>query len=539
MSVPTLNAPSVQPEAQPTQAEPIPHVSTAPAEGLTSIGKEIWGIGWEEYHKAAEAFAQQKETEFQTEALRIRNEYKQKFGMEAVGRHQSVTQALADARERILGTISSKYAQSVYNNSTLRIHRYAQEAVDGHFEAQNKAVQFGSYQAKQNANVRDIADFARDSEKQAEFIKKAEEIARKQYSDAAPDALEAQVKIAQGKVAEAIIRKLGDAGDPGLNDAVKKWGGLVHESVLEGAQRASIKKHVANSTHQIFQGVKSVDARGVENPYGAPDETTVLKNLHKMKDDPQFKEIQHQVRQELADAKALQEARSDKLAKRIRMAAQEGGGFDLDRGRVSTADIAELNSLAPEKLTVLQDHARNREQSILRAGEHAVDRANKQAFESIALKITKMSDDDLKSYNEDKLAVDMLRDHPGISDGAQERASVFLKRWQTVKPDAFERQALQMVHKMVMARWGGTPDVARRQEERLGEWARMGISNGSLAKGVEPFLKALKEEIAGTWVEVLRSKQKPEKIPLAPLNKPKVIEWEMGPDGPRPKVGGQ
>jgi hypothetical protein len=545
--VPELQVPQVTPEAQPSPVEPLPPLGSFAGahlgEGLASIGKEIYGIGWEEYHKAAEAFAQQKETEFQTEAARIRNEYKLKFNMDALARHKATTQALADARENILNTISSKYGRSLYNNSTLRIQRYAQEALDSHFEQQNKVVQFGSYVAKQHANVSDAAAYASDPVKVDGYMKEAEAIARKQYVDAAPDTIEAQVQVAQEKVASAVVKKLGDTNDPGLNAAIDKWGKFVSESVLNGARNASIKQHVAAEVRKIFSGIKIIDENGNENPFGSPDNDAVLLKLRELKDDEHYREIQHGALQEWHDAKALQTSHAEKLAARIRNAATSGpdgkpdGKFDLNRPWVSSDDKAALNAIGSTMLAALVEKEKQIGRRDVRWAAYRDKQVSLRGYQATTLGLWSMSDDAIKRYTPTKLLADMANDHPAMSDGDEARALAVLKKLQQTKPDAFERQVLPIVREEVNARFKGDPERAARWLAAAHDYAQVGLDN----KAIKPNADDVRKEIQAFIARGDRT-QRPAPVEVEharPVRAPRagVIQWEIGPDGkPRQKV---
>lgn len=139
--VPEINVPTVQGDSTPLVQTPAPGAGAFGAgigAGLTAIGEGLHSYGMDSYHAAVKATAQEKETEFQTEALKLRDQYRTKFNMDAISAHGPITKALEDARKRIVASIPTKSGQSLFNDNSLRVQRFAQESIDSHFETQNK-----------------------------------------------------------------------------------------------------------------------------------------------------------------------------------------------------------------------------------------------------------------------------------------------------------------------------------------------------------------------------------------------------------------
>src|SRR5712664_4131795 len=141
MPVPEIEVPTVQAEARPVAQTPAPPLGAFPGAhvgaGLGKIGEELFGVGWGAYHRAAEAHAQEMETKFQTAALKLRDQYRNLYNMDAISSHEEISKKLEEARNQIEGEVHSKYGASIYRNNTLRNMRLVQESIDNHFEQQN------------------------------------------------------------------------------------------------------------------------------------------------------------------------------------------------------------------------------------------------------------------------------------------------------------------------------------------------------------------------------------------------------------------
>lgn len=162
MAVPELQMPSVQSEATPTpQAVPV-NVGSAGevGAGIGKVGDALFQEGYREYHLAAETFAQQKENQFQDQALVLRDKYKNLFGDDAVKAHSDYSAELTKLRDTIGKTINSKYGFNLFDNGSRRNARFVQESMDSHFETQDRVFQDKTYKTAQFLDTKALASFA-------------------------------------------------------------------------------------------------------------------------------------------------------------------------------------------------------------------------------------------------------------------------------------------------------------------------------------------------------------------------------------------
>lgn len=274
MPVPEIKVPSAQPEGMPTVEQPAPPLASFAGAQVGSAlekgGEELFGAGMQAYHRAAEAQAQDKETEFQKRALEIRDQYKTLFNMDAIAAHGKATKALEQARADAEAGISTKSALGLFKNNSLRNMRLIQESMDSHFEQQNKQYQFSSYKQGQDADARGVAAFAADgnlgasSEKIEEMQQKARKFAETHGLDA--DAAE---EFATAKGAHALIKTMLDAKSPSSKAAYEKWGDKLEPSFQAAAQKTIAAQGVVQDGETLLAGLPRVDSDNKVNAKGA------------------------------------------------------------------------------------------------------------------------------------------------------------------------------------------------------------------------------------------------------------------------------
>lgn len=274
MPVPEIKVPSAQPEGMPAVEQPAPPLASfAGAQigaALEKGGEELFGAGMQAYHRAAEAQAQDKETEFQKKALEIRDQYKTLFNMDAIAAHGKATKALEQARTDAEAGITTKSALGLFKNNSLRNMRLIQESMDSHFEQQNKQYQFSSYKQGQDADARGVAAFAADgnlgasSEKIEEMQQKARKFAETHGLDA--DAAE---EFATAKGAHALIKTMLDAKSSSAKAAYDQWGDKLEPSFQAAAQKTIAAQGVVQDGETLLAGLPRVDSDNKVNAKGA------------------------------------------------------------------------------------------------------------------------------------------------------------------------------------------------------------------------------------------------------------------------------
>lgn len=274
MAVAEIKVPSAQAEDMPAVEQPAPPLASFAGAQIGSAleegGEELFGAGMQAYHRAAEAQAQDKETEFQKKALEIRDQYKTLFNMDAIKAHSKAAKALEQARADAEAGITTKSALGLFKNNSLRNMRLIQESMDSHFEQQNKQYQFSSHKQGQDADARDVAAFAADgnlkasSEKIEEMQQKARKFAETHGLDA--DAAE---EFATTKGAHALIKTMLDAKSPSAKAAYDQWGDKLEPSFQAAAQKTIAAQSVVQDGETLLAGLPRVDADHKVNAKGA------------------------------------------------------------------------------------------------------------------------------------------------------------------------------------------------------------------------------------------------------------------------------
>lgn len=138
--VPELQVPSVQPDATPTPQITPQDVGSAGkvGEGVEKIGDELFKVGYSEYERASQTFAQSKENDFQAKSQDLLDKYKLLQGVNAVNAHTKYIDDVAKLRESIGKEIPSKRGFDLYDNGSRRNERFAIAGANQHFETQSK-----------------------------------------------------------------------------------------------------------------------------------------------------------------------------------------------------------------------------------------------------------------------------------------------------------------------------------------------------------------------------------------------------------------
>lgn len=455
--VPQLAAPTEQAEGLPAVPAPVPSAGAFGVQigqGLEQAGHELFQVGLEQYHKAAEAFAQQKENEFQAGALKLRDQYKNTYLDKAIAGHTPISEALEKLDAQIAASIPSKYGTSLYNNSKLRTKRFIQESIDAHFEQQNKAYQSVQYKVGENGDAAMVAQLALDGAYPADNIEKIVLDRKKQALDYGtkqgmdPATAEAFSKNAAFKVTDALFKTLFDAHSNQPHEVIQselaKYEklGLVDAGRLESSQKALqgtasdawVAKTVANFVR--------VDADKRTDPKGFIRDADVLEAiqslpendpLRKLKTDSLLKEVQMR-KHEFANAGA-------ELANVVVRKIQLNGGAIPVRDQ----DWQDFLRLHPIEAQAISDKVGNRTYQQGQRAKVSAKQADAEAYGSAHYYLSELPQNQIKQMT--PASVDkLMRDgyvFPGRvqpSDGAMARAQDYLKKLQTDKLDPIEKQ---------------------------------------------------------------------------------------------------
>lgn len=283
-SLPQIEVPTEQADALPATVLPSPTTGAfgvGVGAGLQSAGDELFQIGHQQYLKAAEATAQQAEASFQTQAFKLRDEYRNLYGDKALGAHSQYSDAVEALRSKMANDLPSKYATSLFNNGSLRNGRLVQEGIDQHFEQQNKVFQFGSFKKLQASDAHAAAKLGEDYENNAAAIdekiegvyKRGLEIYSQSYSAADADALAKQDKAV---AADALIT--GMAKNPALSKALAKYGDVIDAKQKSAAVLAMGSQEASEAAKAAIYGTPDAPIKAqsaiptMHDADGLPDE---------------------------------------------------------------------------------------------------------------------------------------------------------------------------------------------------------------------------------------------------------------------------
>lgn len=455
-SVPQIDVPQEQADGLPAPQLVAPSANAFGAQigqSLDQAGVELFGVGLQQYHAAAEALAQQKEVEFQSGALKIRDQYKQLFQGDAIAAHEGATRAIEQLRAKSAASIPSKYGTALFNNNSLRNMRFVQESIDSHFEQQNGAFQIAQYKQGENGDAAMVAGLATDSSYNSTSIEKivtdrkekAAAFATSRGMD--PETAEAFSKNAAYKLTDALFKTLFNKDSRQPHELVKaeleKYAkaGLVDARTIEDSQKALQGTEARDWVSKTMANFVLVDADREPDPRGhvASDDVIAATNAI-AKDDPLRElKVDSLYREVALKNKNFRDAGAELENNVVRKMQGTGGAVpknDLDWQR--------FQRLYPIEARKLEDSASK--MSFQQAGRAQVtqQRADASSFGSTHLYLSELPQSQLKDIT--PATVDQLmRTHytgPGLqpSDAAMAKAQEYLKKAQAEKLDPVERQ---------------------------------------------------------------------------------------------------
>lgn len=456
--------PEIEPSEQAT-AQPAPVIQAPPlgvfsgeavGQGLGEIGKEVFATGMGAYHMAAEATAQAAETRFQTDAVKILEKYKTQYGWSAVQSHPQVTQELAQARQSALESLPSKLGRQYFNNSTLRIHRYAQESADSHFEQQNKIFQFGAYKQKQAADLGDLRTYAADQKpggKAEDYEKRLIDRATNQYGALTGDqeAVDAEVHRVKTLIADTVLRSIADKGGDAVA-ALKKYGALASGKALDAAQSALFEQRVDSAQDEIFKDIKRLDTSRKEDPsHGMLDATQVRERLTSRPRDQYTEELTKRVNKELAGDAQNNKDYAEGLNGQIQAILNKGG-------KVPDSLWADLNNAGPLGAKLFKDTLKSynmRVQNETKYTKWQQDTLDKSMIRQASWELLgSQNPADRKLFTKDQMLSEFNARWPGASAYAHKALSDEYDKWQKQDDKSFESQAAKLAKDAVLERWG-------------------------------------------------------------------------------------
>lgn len=289
--VPEIEVPTARPESAPAPTGPEPtsnsYFGKAVGGALSQAGEQLHSIGMTEYQRAAETKAQEAETAYQKQAQQIRDGYKQKLNYDAIGSHTEVSEALEKARTEIGRTLASKHGLSLYNNSTLKIARFAQEGIDSHFEQQNKSYQINTHTDAQSENIRMLAGMASGPGFKPESVAEAAQTiydAEKKFSksqgfsDSEADLRsKKKMAVAMDGYFDVLTNKNSGRSNEEVKSEFEKWkaAGYTDKHIEEKVMSSTYAQSARMAVRQIFDATPRLvnDPRfdGSPDPDGEPD----------------------------------------------------------------------------------------------------------------------------------------------------------------------------------------------------------------------------------------------------------------------------
>lgn len=439
--VPEIEVPTAHQEAMPSPVSQAPgpgafsgaHVGA----GLGSAAHELFSVGLESYHLAADAFAQQKETEFQTGALKLRDQYKSLYNMDAIEAHDKFTAQMAEMRQKIEETIKSKRGAKIYNNNSLRNMRLVQESIDSHFEQQNRSHQFGEYRKGQDLDVGTVARFAADGNLGAasEKITMLQEAAKKFAGSHGLDP-DTESALATRKAAHALIKTMVDARDPSAQAAYKQWGGDLDPSYQATVQKTMATQGVAAEVEQILVNLPRVDSDGKTNPRGQIDAAAQRKVTDALPADERGEQVRDKLSREVARINSDFKSAGEQMEGRVvRLGRGQGpnGLFAVPEG---TTEWEEFRALYPIQAEKLAKESHSNLRKVVTEGRADEAHRNREAFGRAASRLYEASPEELKQITMESVASQMRSD--GASDTS--RGEALLAKVQKSGPDVVARR---------------------------------------------------------------------------------------------------
>lgn len=441
--VPEIDVPMVTSEAQPSPVSPKPSLGAFPGahigEGLSRVGETLFQIGWAEHQKAAEAIAQQKETEFQTQALALRDKYKQMFNMDAIAAHDGVTAELAKAREKIGNSLTTKHGAALYNNNSLRNMRLIQEAIDNHFETQNKSFQFGEHRKGQDLDLNVVAKLAADGNVNGaeEKIKMMQDKTR-QFAGSHGLDPDTEAALITSKAAHSLVKTLVDGHSPQAVDAYKKWGEHLDRSFQDTVQKTLATQGVATAVEKLLVNLPRVDADGKTNPRGRIDQTELRKTMDAQPADEFGGRVRDKLKLEADRLDDENKRAGDQMEDRIYRLGQgrgRNGMFGIPEG---TTEWEEFKALYSKRADVLVRETHTNLRRSVTEGRADEAHTGKEAFGRAASRLYEASTEELKQITPQSVAAQVRADGGRQQD--IERAQAKLASMQNAKPDHIGRE---------------------------------------------------------------------------------------------------
>lgn len=551
-SLPQIEVPTEQADALPTTVMPTPTPGAFGAgagAGLQSAGDELFQVGHQQYLKAAEAVAQQKENEFQKGALKIRDQYKQLYQGDAVAGHTAASEAIEKLDKQLADSIPSKYGTSLYNNSKLRTQRVVQESIDNHFETQEKAFRVTQYKVGENGDAAMVAGLATDSKYQSEGIEKiisarkdrALDFATKQGMD--PESAEAFSKNAAYKLTDALFKTLFDPHSAQPHELIKaeleKYTklGLVDAGRLESSQRALAGTESDAWVSKTMAGFIPQDADRKPDPRGhiasadvqaAIDGIDKADPLREKKIDSLYKEVALRHHSDVNAGAELEGV--------VRRQMQANGGKIPEKSQ----DWQDYRRLYPTDAAKLEDKVSDRAYRKTRQAVVTEKQANDDAFGSARYYMSQLTVDQAKQLTPatiDKLVHDSYSGQGGgASPATLARAQEYAKKVQTEKLDPVEKQFNSIASQALESAYKG--DMLKTRANMSRAHAEMAdLYDESKAKGKPLTATELRDKLVQSFT-------KPGFLQKPPGEsyQPRPSDARMGKDGnwyvPRGKNGG-
>lgn len=441
--VPEIEVPTVRPESTPAPTGPEPssgaYFGKAVGGALSKSGEQLHAIGMMEYQRAAETKAQEAETAYQKQAQQIRDMYKQKLNFDAVGTHTEVSEALEKARTEIGRTLTSKHAVSLYNNSTLKIARFAQEGIDSHFEQQNKSYQFNVFKKGQVADVGDAARYAQEGNLAAvqAMVEKVHNNSYKYQIEHGMDEETARTvaKLDSSKPADAAMKVLSKSGSPLTREAFEKFGELLDPNTRSAISTSMVAHEATTQAQQIVNNAPKMNysRKGDADPDGPINEVAVQDALSKVPEEKQ-PAVQKALDQILNErSRRLDAVVKQKVSQIMADGQSEDGTFRLNRQK-SAEEIAWMERSAPggpgNKPGLREIEALERRDD--KAKDVEANEASLKRLRAVLVRKLAKDPESIKKMTPDDLQTEMFDpEYPGFNSTGMQKGQALLKSLQS------------------------------------------------------------------------------------------------------------
>lgn len=476
--VPEIEVPTAQPEAMPVvpvQGPPLGAVGGAHVgAGLEKIGEALFDEGYRSYHLAAEAQAQELETEFQARALKIRDEYRNKYNMDAISSHDPASKALEAARKEVGNSITSKHGMSLYMNNSLRNARFVQESMDAHFESQNRSYHAAAYKQGEEGDVRTVAALAGDGEYNT---KNVEELIDSRREKAFEYAKAQGLGEASGEYADNSAHKMTDAlfrmmldpkahRDPGLirSELEKYVGkGMVDAGTQRDAQHALGATEANTWVSQTMAKAIRYDYDGNPDPEGHIRWADIVKAEQELKsDDPQREaKLEALERSWTRHFAAYNRAGAELENIVVRKGMADGGRFAVPENDL---DWQKFNRLYSDRAKHLRDQTDDRIYRTEQRDIRNIKLTSGKAFGATRFYLDQMTPEEIKEFTPAQVDQLMRDNYHGPGTAAPEdraHALEFLNKLKTGKMDPIERKFGQIASQALEEAYKGNKTKAR------------------------------------------------------------------------------